>query len=78
MCCIIRKVNEMEDYREVKFDQIAYNNAYAKEHYDKITIVVPKGTKGKFKDAAKESKLSVTQYILQAVEFFEQHKENQL
>lgn len=65
----------MNDYKEVKFDQIAYNNAYSKDHYDKITIVVPKGTKGKFKETAKKSGLSVTQYILKAVEFYEKYKE---
>lgn len=68
----------MEDYREVKFDQFAYNNAYAKEHYDRITIVVPKGDKDKFKIAAKDLNLSVTQYILQAVEFFEQHSKSNI
>ncbi len=63
----------MSDYREVKFDPITYTNAYAKEHYDKITIVAPKGTKASFQTTAKAQGLSVTQYVLNAVKFYEQY-----
>lgn len=53
---------------EKKFNQIAYQNNYKREKYDKIEVIVPKGEKDKIKQAAKEAELSLSAYIYQAVQ----------
>ena len=40
------------DNRE--FDQIAYQNSYNKENYDRITLMLPKGSKARLKELAEE------------------------
>lgn len=44
-----------------------YNNNYKDEHYDRVTILVPKGMKEEIRKKAKEENLSVSSYILSAV-----------
>ena len=51
-----------------KFNQIAYQNNYKREKYDKIEVIVPKGEKDNIKQAAQKAGLSVSAYIYQAVE----------
>ena len=65
----------MEDInKKEKFDANAYISNYTKEHYDKITIVAPKGTKANYKNVAKSEGLSVSQYIIGAVKFYKKNK----
>lgn len=51
-----------------KFDQIAYQNNYKREKYDKIEVIVPKGEKDHIKQAAKAAGLSVSAYIYKVVQ----------
>ena len=54
------------------FDQIKYSNAYNKENYDKVQIMVPKGEKESWKALAKEQGISMSEMIRRAVaDYFE-------
>lgn len=53
---------------EKKFNQIAYQNNYKREKYDKIEVIVPKGEKEHIKQAAKAAGLSVSAYIYKVVQ----------
>lgn len=56
---------------EEKFDQIRYNNDFNKEHYDRISLMLPKGTKEKLKqEAAARGYKSVNALIVAAIESF--------
>ncbi len=50
-----------------KFDQIKYINAYNREKYDRITIMVPSGRKEDIKKRAKKKGMSVNEYIISAI-----------
>lgn len=44
------------------------SNKYQKENYDRINILAPLGYKEKVKKVAEESNMSVSAYIIEAVE----------
>ena len=46
-----------------EFNQIAYQNEYIKEKYDRINLTVPKGRKEEIKKAAAAAGQSVNEYI---------------
>lgn len=46
-----------------KFDQIAYQNQFIKEKYDRINLTVPKGEKATIKEKAAAAGQSVNEYI---------------
>lgn len=46
----------------------AYVNEYQKEKYDRITIMVEKGKKEKYKAAAKKSGMSLSAFIMMCVD----------
>ena len=46
-----------------EFNQIAYQNDYIKEKYDRINLTVPKGRKEKIKEKAASMGMSVNEYI---------------
>ena len=50
-----------------KFDQIAYQNQFIKEKYDRINLTVPKGEKAIIKERAIAAGQSVNEYINQAI-----------
>lgn len=52
---------------EKKFDQIAYQNQFIKEKYDRINLTVPKGEKAVIKERASAAGQSVNEYINQAI-----------
>ena len=52
---------------EEKFNAVKYRNSYDREHYDKMLLSFPKGSKDLIKSKAKESGKSVSQYILDLV-----------
>ena len=64
----------MEEVTKRKFDANEYLSNYAKEHYDKITIITPKGYKDKVKTIADADRLSMSQYVIGAIEFYEKHR----
>ena len=67
----------MEDINKTKkFDANEYISKYAKEHYDRITITAPKGTKTDIQKKSKDDGLSASQYILGAIKFYEDHRED--
>lgn len=45
-----------------------YLHEYRREHYDQVNINVPKGMKEKWKQYAKESGVSLNQFLADAVE----------
>lgn len=45
------------------FNQIAYQNAYIREKYDRISLTVPKGRRDEIKQRAASSGKSVNEYI---------------
>ena len=67
----------MEDYREVKFDRMKYNSDYTKEHYERITVLVPNGTKSSIQKRAADAGMSMTQYMLTALEYYENRKDDE-
>lgn len=56
------------------FDKIRYDNDYLREHYDTIRALVPKGKRDEIKHAAAIQGLSVSQYIVEALEAHYGHK----
>lgn len=54
--------------KDGKFDQVAYQNRYNAENYDRILFSMPKGKKEVIKEAAQSAGKSVNAYILEAVE----------
>lgn len=59
---------------EEKFDQQKYINGYVKNNYDSISLRFAKGTKAKWQERAKNQGLSLTQYLVKCVEFYEENK----
>lgn len=51
----------------MSFDQIKYSNAYNRENYDKISVMVPKGEREKWKTLAKRQGISVSEMVRRAV-----------
>ena len=54
--------------KEKKFDQIGYINGYNNEHYDRFTLIMPKGMKDELKAKAKEQGKSMSAYILDIID----------
>lgn len=50
-----------------KFDQIAYQNKYISEKYDRIGLTMPKGQKGIIQKKAAAAGESVNEYINRAI-----------
>lgn len=55
-----------------EFNQIAYQNHYIKEKYDRINLTVPKGRKEEIKSKAAKQGLSVNEYINRLLEAADQ------
>ena len=51
-----------------EFNQIAYQNDYIKEKYDRINLTVPKGRKVEIKKKAEAAGKSVNEYINDLIE----------
>ena len=67
----------MEDInKKEKFDANVYISNYTKEHYDKITIIAPKGTKESVMKNAKDNGMSASKYILGAIKFYEKNSDS--
>lgn len=68
----------MEDInKKEKFDANVYISNYTKEHYDKITIIAPKGTKESVMKSAKDNGMSASKYILGAIKFYEKNSDSE-
>lgn len=52
---------------EEKFDPVKYRNDYDREHYERVNLSLPKGSKELIKGKAKEAGKSVSQYVLDLV-----------
>lgn len=52
----------------MSFDQHQYNNDYTRAHYDKVSVLFPKGKAAEIKQAARDKGLSISQFIVEAVE----------
>jgi len=50
-----------------KFDSVKYRNQFEREHYDRLTILVPKGKKEVIKKAAADSGMSMSELIMDAL-----------
>ena len=50
------------------FDQVKYQNDYIRENYDRIRLAFPKGEKAAIKEAARKEGVSMSEYILAAVD----------
>lgn len=50
-----------------KADAVKYNNEYNAKKYDRITIVVPKGSKEIIQTAAKENGESVNGFVIRLI-----------
>ena len=48
-------------------NRVAYKNQHAKEHYDRISMLVPKGYKEKIKAAAAAHEMSMSEYLFMLV-----------
>ena len=53
-----------------KFDQTKYNTRYKRDHYYELRVLVPKdnGYKERIQELATREKISVSQWILKAIE----------
>ena len=65
----------MSKKKDSEFNQIKYQTEYNKQHYDSITIMIPKGMRDLVRGYAKSENLSVTKYILKTIEFYEGRRE---
>ena len=53
--------------KDVNFDQIAYQNQYNKENYDRVTVMLPKGQKELLRTYAKEKNMSLNAFISELI-----------
>ncbi len=53
--------------KDINFDQIAYQNQYNKENYDRVTVMLPKGQKEQLRNHAKEKGLSLNAFISELI-----------
>ncbi len=53
--------------KTTEFDQIAYQNEYNKENYDRVTVMLPKGRKEQLREHAKEKGLSLNALISELI-----------
>lgn len=60
--------------KKEKFNPMKYNVEYIKEHYDRITVIAPKGKKQDVMKKAKSKGLSASQYILKAIQYYEDNE----
>ncbi len=51
-----------------EFNQIAYQNDYKRDKYDRMELILPKGRKAIIKERAKEAGLSMSEYINMLIE----------
>ncbi|MBR5286212.1 MAG: hypothetical protein IKU30_04875 [Clostridia bacterium] len=50
------------------FNKSKYNNDFSKQTYDRISVLVPKGTRQRWNDHATDRKESLNAFIRRAVE----------
>lgn len=53
--------------REGKDAAFRYINDYSRRHYDRITILVPKGCKALIQNAAAEAKMTTSEFIVSRI-----------
>lgn len=54
--------------REAQNNNNVYRNKYEQQHYDRVTILLPKGKKKIIQEYAKKNNITVTQLIVQLLE----------
>lgn len=54
-----------------EYNKVTYNNSFNAEHYDRFSLMLPKGMKEQLKADAKAAGMSVNAYILQAVQAYQ-------
>ena len=59
------------------FDGIVYRNEYNKKNYDRIVVMAPKGSKDILKQLSSSDGISVNKYILNAIEFYSNHRKGE-
>lgn len=52
---------------EKEFNQIAYQNAFNKEKYDRVGLMLPKGEKDKLRSHASKNGESLNAFIIRAI-----------
>jgi len=57
-----------------KQNQLDYIREYNAQHYDRLNLLLPAGTKNEWKEKAKSLGLSITQMLIEAVENFSRKK----
>lgn len=50
-----------------EFNPVKYRNDYDREHYDKVLLSLPKGSKNLIKSKAEKAGKSISQYVLDLV-----------
>lgn len=50
-----------------KFDPVKYRNDYDREHYERVNLSLPKGSKALIKSKAEKAGKSISQYVLDLV-----------
>lgn len=50
-----------------KEKELSYIAKYQKDNYDRITVMAPKGTKGKVKAAALLNNMSLSEFVLKCI-----------
>lgn len=51
-----------------RFDSVTYSNNYIKEHYDRVSMTIPGGTKDTWKAYAADLGMSMNAFIIYCVE----------
>jgi uncharacterized protein (DUF1778 family) len=51
-----------------KFDPVKYRQGYDREHYERVNLSLPKGSKQIIQDRAKAYGLSTSQYVMNLVQ----------
>lgn len=52
---------------EEKFNPVKYRNNYDREHYERVNLSLPKGSKELIKSKAEAAGKSISQYILDLI-----------
>lgn len=56
---------------EAKANHIAYNNAYQRNNYDRLNLLLPKGCKAIIQEAAKKRNENLSEYVINALEWYD-------
>ena len=63
-------IHNAREAREVGFDKVAYANQYKRDHYDRYSLMLPKDSKARLQEYARQRGESLNAVIIAAIEAY--------